>query len=117
VLVVSTARDAERILLDYPDLQHRMRRRFEPAFGKLVISLHELAHVRRVADPGVAFAFDNAEQLIAYALSITPAVVSMCGTPVDPDDPIEPGPPDDDESIPFRPTLAAWGVTMPEGGA
>jgi hypothetical protein len=117
VLVVPAATRIPQMLIDYSELQHAMRRRFEPAFGKLLISMHELSHVRRIADPGVSFAIDDADQIIAYSLSITPAVVSICGTPTDPDDPIEPGPPDDDESIPFRPTLAAWGVTMPEGGA
>ena len=128
VLIVSTAQDAQRILTDYPDLQSGLRAVFPPALGKVVISLHELAHVRRVVDPGVSFAVDNADQLIAYSLSVRPAVITLCGVAVDPDDPIDPGPrtvelarwlvnSDEDTPIPFRPTLAGYAATMPEGGA
>lgn len=116
VLIVATARDAQRIIVDYPELQHELRHRFTPALGKLVISVHELPHVLHVADPAVAYAVDNADWIIEHALGVRPAVLTIEGVATDPDDPIDPGP-DDEAPIPFRPTLAGFAATMPAGGA
>ena len=82
ILVVHTEAEAQRILTDYPDVQAALRRVFRPALGKLVITRGELAHVRRVMDPTVELAVDNADWIIRDALlGVHPAAITLQGIP------------------------------------
>lgn len=76
VLVVMTANEARRILIDYPDEQGKLHAMGNGGLGKLVITLDEARHALSVADPQVEVAFDNADLLVERALGRRPALVT-----------------------------------------